>query len=248
MEWYEALFLGIIQGLTEFLPISSSGHLVLFSHIFGVENTVGFDVAVHVGTLFSVLVFYRKKLIEYLKSPWDILKKLILATIPAAFVMLLFGSDIERLFSVKFLPVSFFISAIILFITDRLKGEKQLSFAAVVSSGAFQALAVLPGVTRSGSTIFGARLLGTKREEAVDFSFLMSIPVIAGSAAVMLLKGDTAIEPYSFCIGGVAAFLFGLLSIKLTVQAVKKAKMSFFALYLAILSVALTVYNLSSLR
>lgn len=244
MEWYEALILGIVQGLTEFLPVSSSGHLVLMSHFLGTKSSIGFDVAVHVGTLFSVLVFYRKKLLMMLKKPFEIVWKLVIASIPAAIVMLLFKKQIESLFTVKFLPVGFLLSSIFLYFIDKTKGEKELDNKASCVSGLFQALAVLPGVSRSGSTIFGSRLVGVKKEAAVDFSFIMSIPIIAGSGLIMLLDDSFDVLPMTFSIGAITAFVFGLISIKLTTAAVKTAKMKGFSVYLFLLSISLTIYNL----
>lgn len=246
MEWYNALILGIIQGLTEFLPISSSGHLVVASHFMNVENTLGFDVAVHVGTLFSVLIYYRKRLLSFFKPPFDAIKRLIVATIPAALVMLLFRNEIEKTFSVSFVPIGFMVSAILLFVLDYLRGDKEPTYKSSLVAGLFQAFAVLPGISRSGSTIFGSRLLGVERTEAVDFSFLMSIPVIFGSGVVALFDQSVQIEVTSCSIGLITSFAFGLLAIKLTVAAVKKAKTKFFALYLALLSIGLTVYNFVS--
>ncbi len=244
MEWYQALFLGIVQGLTEFLPISSSGHLVLFSNILNVESSISFDVAVHIGTLFAVLVFYRKKLFALIKSPVTFMKHIILASLPAAFSALFFKTEIEKLFNMRFLPIGFMLSAVMLYLSDKLSGEKSVDNKSALSAGLFQAIALLPGVSRSGSTIFGARLLNAKKEESVDFSFLMSIPVIVGGGLLTVFDSAYAFEPISFSIGAASAFIFGLISIKLTVTAVKKSKMKYFAIYLAILSVAITVYNI----
>lgn len=245
MQWYEALILGIVQGLTEFLPISSSGHLVLASYVLKIENSLGFDVAVHVGTLFSVLVFYRKKIASLFVPPFDTIKKLIVATLPAAFAMLFFKNAIEKTFTIAFLPIGFLVSAIILFATDFLSGEKPFSYKSAISAGLFQSLALFSGISRSGSTIFGSRLFRVKKDAAVDFSFFMSVPVIAGSGVAMLFDKTLSLEPLPCVIGGATSFIFGLLAIKLTLFAVKKARLKFFAAYLFALAVCITIYNLT---
>ena len=253
MSLLEAVILGIIQGLTEFLPISSSGHLSVFHHIFGMqEPQIAFDVVLHLGTLVPVFIVFRKDIWALLRNPFQKMTVLlIIGTIPAVVFALLFKSRIEMLFaSLLFIVFGFCITGLVLLFADRVstgdKEEKDITFVDALLVGCAQAVAIAPAISRSGSTI--AASLGRKlnRETAAKFSFLLSIPAILG-AAVMTFRGiisDGAgdIEWLNMAVGFVAAMLSGYLAIKFMLNLIKKAKLKYFAVYVFILAAVLLIY------
>ncbi len=191
-------FLGIIQGATEFLPVSSSGHLAIFSKILNIqESNLPYFVLLHLATLLSVLIFFAGDIFEILagmftlkKETWSFVFKIIIATIPAGLVGFLFDEKIEKIFGEnRFISIFFLVTALVLFLSDRFKGEKDIkdiTYLDALIIGLFQMVAILPGISRSGLTIFGALLVGLRRDVAFKFSFLMSIPVIAGSGILKI--------------------------------------------------------------
>jgi len=254
MSVLQAIILGIIQGLAEFLPISSSGHLVLFQKIFGIsEGGLTFGIILHIGTLIPVLIVYRETILKLLKKPFQKLTyQLILATIPTVIVALIFGDFIDGIFeSGKFLAFGFIYTGILLLISDKVKsGNKSLDEIEYKDSlivGIMQSLAIPPGVSRSGSTIVGATARKLNRESAAEFSFLMSIPAILGSAvleAYKIFSGKVQPEHLEFfptLMGFAAAMLSGYLAITFMMKLIKKAKLSHFAYYVFILGVFVLV-------
>lgn len=243
-----ALILGIVQGLTEFLPISSSGHLVLLQRIFGLENNlILFDVILHVGTLFAVIFVYRKSILELIKHPFS--KKmglLVLGTIPTVIIALLFKDFFESAFSGNILFIGFFATSILLLIASfcdkKYSNNKEMKARNIFVMGLFQGLAVLPGLSRSGSTTSSAIVMGIKKEEALEYSFLLSIPIILASlvyelvfSPITLIKSD--IIP--ILIGLFSSLIFGIISIKFMIKLVKNNTYKYFAIYLIILSIFL---------
>jgi undecaprenyl-diphosphatase len=252
MDIIEAIILGVIQGLTEFLPVSSSGHLELTKAILGdtsvPEESLTFTVVLHFATALSTLVIFRKEVAQIFKGlfqfKWnDEFKfsvKIILSMIPAVFVGLLFEEELESFFGGKILLVGLMllVTALLLLLADKAKNtNKEVTFSNSIIIGISQAIAMLPGISRSGATISTSVLLGIDRTRAARFSFLMVVPLIFGKIGKDLLGGDLSfhsadIIPIS--AGFVAAFFAGLLACKWMIALVKKSKLSYFSLYCAI--------------
>ncbi|EAP87998.1 undecaprenyl-diphosphate phosphatase [Croceibacter atlanticus] len=249
MSELDALLLGIIQGLTEFLPVSSSGHLELGKAILGdtslPSESLLFTVVVHFATALSTIVVYRKDILDILKGlfqfKWnDDLKfslKIILSMIPAAVVGVLFDEEIEALFNGNILFVGFMliVTALLLWLADKAKDtNKNVSFPNALTIGISQAIAILPGISRSGATISTAVLLGIDKTKAARFSFLMVVPLILGKIAKDIMSGDittTSSNNLVLIIGFISAFVAGLVACTWMIKLVKKSKLSYFAIY-----------------
>jgi undecaprenyl-diphosphatase len=257
MNWFEALILGIIQGLTEFLPISSSGHLELGSVLFGLQDPHGFftfNIMVHGATFMSVLVVFRKDIFELIASclqlKWNAETKfvllLLLSAIPVAIVGLLLEEQIESMFQgrVIFVGCMLLVTATILFFTRFAPTKaKELTATKALIIGLAQTVAVLPGISRSGATIGTALLLGIERKKAVRFSFLMVlIPVFgANLLKIMKLSSETtgpALDWTPLIIGTVAAFVAGLFACKWMLAIVAKGKIEYFSIYCLVIGIA----------
>jgi undecaprenyl-diphosphatase len=249
-EILQALVLGIIQGLTEFLPVSSSGHLELAKYFLGDESlareSMQMTVALHVATALSTIVVFRKDVWEILRGLFQFRYnestafslKIILSMIPAALIGVLFSKEMEVLFERNILLVGFMliITGLLLFLADRARHTgKNVSFWHALIIGISQAIAILPGISRSGATISTSVLLGIDRERAARFSFLMVVPLILGKLAKDILDGELGSrEPESMLalgIGFAAAFLTGLLACTWMIQLVKRSKLTYFAIY-----------------
>ncbi|MGI5842001.1 MAG: undecaprenyl-diphosphate phosphatase [Christensenellales bacterium] len=247
MTIFQAIILGLVQGLTEFLPISSSGHLVLLSKVFGIKsNFVFFSIALHFATLLAVLWHFRKEVWLVVKKPFGPLAvKLYIATIPAIIVALLFNDQIEKMFSGTLLPFCFMFTAVLLILTQicatKQKHKKKIDYKGALFMGFMQAVAIIPGISRSGSTISGSVLAGYDKEESAHFSFLISVPIILASCAYEVLKifkqGAGLIFPLQTIVSSLFAFLSGIFAIKLMLNIVKKVKFHYFSYYLIILSI-----------
>lgn len=243
MSIFEAIILGIIQGLTEFLPVSSSGHLVLFSRIFGVDcDFVLFSVIMHVATLLAVLIYFRKDVWFLIKHPFGKeATKLYLATIPTVVIVLVFKDFVDEAFGGTLLPFCFVLTAVLLFLSQILS-KKNANFAQITKKDAFfmgiaQGIAVLPGISRSGATICTGMMLGNDREQCAKFSFLMSVPIILASMCYELLgvvkNGSANMVGFLPCfLGFVFAFVVGYFSIAVMLKAVKNLKLYWFSIYL----------------
>jgi undecaprenyl-diphosphatase len=264
MDIIEAIILGIIQGLTEFLPVSSSGHLELAKAILGdtsvPEESLTFTVVLHFATALSTLVIFRKEVTEIIKGlfqfKWnDEFKfslKIVISMVPAVFVGLLFEEQLESFFGGKIALVGsmLLLTAILLLLADRAKNtDKEVSFTNSLLIGISQAIAMLPGISRSGATISTSVLLGIDRTKAARFSFLMVVPLIFGKIAKDILGGDLSFqssEMISISAGFVAAFVAGLLACKWMIALVKKSKLIYFSIYCAIVGVIAIVYTLTN--
>ncbi len=264
MNFFEALLLGVIQGLTEFLPVSSSGHLELVKAILGdtsvPEESLTFTVILHFATALSTIVIFRKEVYEIFKGlfqfKWnDELKfslKIILSMIPAVIVGLLFEEQLEAFFGGKILLVGsmLLITALLLLLADKAKNtNKEVSFLSSVIIGISQAIAMLPGISRSGATISTSVLLGIDRTRAARFSFLMVVPLIFGKIGKDVLSGDLnfqSSEILPIIVGFVAAFISGLLACKWMIALVKKSKLSYFSIYCAVVGLIAIGYSLIS--
>jgi undecaprenyl-diphosphatase len=262
MSYVEAIVLGIIQGLTEFLPISSSGHLeigkALFGNQAGAQESLFLTIALHVATALSTVVVFRKDILEIIKGlfafKWnestEFSFKLILSMIPAALVGLFLQDQIELLFArnLTLVGAMLCLTAIILFWADKAKKtDKTVSSQNAMVLGIVQAIAILPGISRSGSTIASAVLLGIDREKAARFSFLMVLPLIFGSMAKTILDADGLSHKIEFLplfFGFFAAFFTGILACKWMIALVKKSQLKFFSLYCITVGGIALVYGL----
>jgi len=249
MEIINAIILGIIQGLTEFLPVSSSGHLEIAKAILG-ENKVGEEsllmtVVLHFATALSTIIIFRKDILEILSgllqfknndSFWFSLK-IVLSMIPAAFVGVFFNDEIETLFggALTLVGSMLLVTGLLLFLADKAKATaKKVGIKHAILIGISQAIAILPGISRSGATISTAVLLGIDKEKAARFSFLMVVPLIFGKMAKDILSGDIQYETTTFIplvIGFIFAFLTGMFACKWMIKLVKSSQLKYFAYY-----------------
>ena len=254
MNWFEALVLGLIQGLTEYLPVSSSGHLAIGAHLFGIngEDNLTFTIMVHVATVLSTLVILWKEIDWILKGLFKFQMNeetkyalnIVISMIPVGIVGVFFKDKVEAVFGSGLLIVGIMllVTACLLtfsyFAKPRQKENISPLHAFIIGLG--QALAVLPGLSRSGTTIATGLLLGDKKEKMAQFSFLMVIPPILGEALLDLLKGlkgeETlvGIDAFPMIVGFVAAFVSGCLACKWMINIVKKGKLVYFGIYCAI--------------
>lgn len=244
MDIIIAIILGLIQGLTEFLPVSSSGHLALFESIFKTENNLFLAVCLHFGTLISVVVYYFKDLVNLCKPQnHKMVLSLIISCLPAVFVMLLLKDFVSNLFDdTKFLCFGFLITALILFsislVNKNLIKKQNITHKTALLMGLTQAVAIFPGISRSGSTIFGGVVLGgANGKTSADFSFLMSIPIILGSVVFEFASVNFAnINILAIICGVISAFLSGLFAIKIMVKITSKCNFKYFGIYMLIIS------------
>ena len=242
MTLFQAIILGIIQGVTEFLPVSSSGHLVLLQKIFRVtEPGLTFDIVVHLGTLVAVFIVFWRDIVALLKKPFQKLTfLLIVGTIPAAVVGIVFKDFFESVFaSGGTLGFGFLITGMVLLFADSIRyGYKDLdetSFFDAIFVGILQGIAIFPAVSRSGLTISGALFRNMSRDFAAKFSFLLSIPAILG-AAVFDLKdvlevGVDNMDSLNLGVGFIFSAVFGYISIKYMISILKKGKIRYFSYY-----------------
>jgi len=252
MNEIQALVLGLIQGLTEFLPVSSSGHLEIGHNLLGVKspNNLLFAVTVHVATVLSTLVVFRKDIFVLLKDlfafKWNestiYVSRLLFSAVPVLVLGVFFAEEIEYFFTGNLLLVGsmLLITAILLgFAHFAKKGEQKITFGRAFIIGIAQAMAVMPGISRSGATIATGLLLKTKREEVARFSFLMVLIPILGAAFLDLIGGDfsseTTISATPLLIGFAAAFLSGLVACAWMIRIIKSGKLIYFAIYCLII-------------
>ena len=254
------MILGIIQGLTEFLPVSSSGHLELGKAILGdtsvPEESLLFTVVLHFATALSTLVVFRKDVFEIigglLSFKWNeetkFSLKIVISMIPAVFVGLFFEEQLEALFGGNILFVGFMllITALLLWLADKARNTgKNVSYSNAFVIGISQAIAMLPGISRSGATISTSVLLGNDKTKAARFSFLMVVPLIFGKIAKDLLSGELMESSADFsilAIGFVAAFIAGLAACTWMIALVKKSKLSWFAVYCFVVGLAAIIF------
>lgn len=253
-EIIEAIILGIIQGLTEFLPVSSSGHIELGQEILKVnfgENEEKFSVILHLATALSTIVVFRKDILEILnglvkrkKEDINFALKIILSMIPAGLVGVLLEDQIKTLFDGNILLVGcmLLVTGLLLFLADKAKNtNKDVSFPNSFIVGVAQMVAILPGISRSGATIATSVLLGIDRAKAARFSFLMVVPLILGKVAKDILGGSpimgTGSDAVPFIAGFIAAFLVGMLACVWMISLVKRSKLVYFSIYCFVVGV-----------
>ncbi len=263
MSWIEALILGIIQGLTEFLPVSSSGHLEIGKQILGVEasDNLTFTIVVHGATVLSTIVVFRKDIWQLIQGvfrfQWNdetqYIAKIALSMIPIGIVGVFFKDEVEAIFDsgnmLLLVGCMLLITGVLLAFTFYAKSkEKSISFKDAFIIGIAQTVAILPGISRSGSTIATGLLLGNKKELVARFSFLMVLVPILGENILSLLKDDigttSPIGAVPLLIGFIAAFISGLLACKAMIKLVKKGKLIYFAAYCAIVGAIAIIFAL----
>lgn len=270
MEWWQAIILGIVQGLTEFLPVSSSGHLMIGRALLGVElaEDLVFEVLVHAATVLATIVVFRKQIVELLKGLFrfkyndetDYILKICVSMIPVMVVGLFFKDSVEALFSsLTVVGVALLVTSALLFTSDRVsvparksaEARNGISYLQAFIVGVGQAFAVIPGLSRSGTTISTGLVSGVKRSQMAQFSFLMVLVPILGEAFLDLVGGDfgaSSIGTAALVLGFAAAFLSGVFACKLMVELVKRAKLKWFALYCLIAGACTLILHLWILR
>jgi undecaprenyl-diphosphatase len=253
MDVFQAIILGIIQGITEWLPISSSGHLVLAQQLFGLTQPLIFDVMLHLGSLLVIFIFFWKELkdlilgvLKFEKEKLKMLLLIIIATIPIALVGYLFGDFINAAFqSLIIVGFGLVFTSLLLFLSKYpKKKEGKLKWYNVLIIGVAQAVAILPGVSRSGSTISSGMMLGIKKEDIARFSFIIFIPAILG--ATLLEFGNLgAVENIAaMIIGTVVSAVVGFFSLKLLMNVIKKDRFSWFGVYCLVLGIIVVILAL----
>lgn len=250
MNYLDAFILGLIQGLTEFLPVSSSGHLLLAEKIGLGTPSIAVNLALHLATLAAVLITYRRAVWDIIKHPFSKKTALyVLACIPTGIIALLIEQFCKGLLLGSYLPLCFTFSAFILTVADRCKPRtiKTLSYRTAFLTGVMQGIAVLPGISRSGSTIAALTLCGVDKKDAKEFSFMLSIPVIIAGALYELPKfsSNFSFDIWPLILAMVTAFFAGLVSIRLTAKAIDKGSFLPFVIYLVAIS-AVSFFLLSA--
>lgn len=276
MNITQAFLLGAVQGLTEFLPVSSSGHLVLFQSLLKIQKPMlAFDIAVHWGTLFAVFLYFKKDLANIVRDCLALIKGLsrgrnprrllseypgagtagfvIAASVPTALIAFIFRPVFESLFHSLFaVAIAWMVMAVLLFVASRygrgIKGLEQITVRDALILGVMQGLAIIPGISRSGVTISAAMLAGIRKETAATFSFLMAIPAILGAGAFEFKEGMALLQSYGpeFLVGFATALGVGYVAIAFLIKILKKDRFHHFGYYCGALSL-LTFFYLGSL-
>lgn len=238
MNFFQAVILGFIQGLTEFLPVSSSGHLAITQHFLGLkEANLAFNTFLHFGTLLAVIIFFWKELLKLKIKNWLVIA---VGTIPAVFAGLLIKDYIESIITSTIIVAGFLIvTGIVNLISDKRLEQKEttteITFKNAFIIGLFQAVAIIPGISRSGSTLFGGLMQKIDRKEAFKFSFFLSIPAILGATLLQGLDvleiGLNGISPLLYLVGTITAFVTGVSSLKVFKYIIAKARLEIFGWY-----------------
>ncbi len=267
MDILEILILGFVQGIAEFLPISSSAHLIIFRDIFGIGSGMSanmdltFDIALHFGTLLAIGVFFFKDFIKMIQKGFTkgvkdddgkILWYLVAATIPAAIVGVLFEETIENVVRSNYvvIAIALAVMGIIIYLADKFSKEtktiKKMTLKDAILVGCSQVFALIPGFSRSGTTIAAGRVLGLDRESAAKFSFFLSAPVVLGAVCLQLIKGTTfsviAANLGTFILGILVSFVIGLLCIKYLLKYLQKHNFKIFMIYRVVLAAVVLIY------
>ncbi len=261
MNYIDAIILGIIQGLTEFLPVSSSGHLELAKAILGdqkvPQESLTFTVVLHFATALSTIVIFWREILQIVRGLFQFKKneefefsvKIIVSMIPAVLVGLLFEEQLEEFFTGNVLLVGFMllITGLLLLLADKAKNtDKPVSYLNALIIGLSQAIAMLPGISRSGATISTSVLLGVDRTKAARFSFLMVVPLIFGKVAKDFTDGVISFGDENFlvmAVGFLAAFVSGLLACKWMIALVQKSKLYYFSIYCFVVGTIAIAYS-----
>ncbi len=263
MELIKALVLGALQGATEFIPVSSSGHLVIVPALLGwKEPNLTFAMALHMGTFLAVFIYYFKDVVNLIKGFFATFKRnrtttetfhsklcwlIIIALIPAGIAGLIFSNDIDRTFGQPhYVSYFFFVTAFLLIVASLVKIKEPLKIEDMgiknaLAAGLLQIISLLPGVSRSGATMSGGIFSGMNKEDAAKFSFLLSIPTILGAGILTVRDMFSVSQAFSmgeFFTGFLAAFIVGILSIKFFFSIVRRTNFYFFAIYCILIGVA----------
>jgi len=263
MSWFEALILGVIQGLTEFLPVSSSGHLAIGKALFGIETAdLSFEVAVHAATVLATIVVFRNDILALLRGlfKWRMnaetryILLILLSMIPVFIVGMFFKDSVESLFGSGLLVVgiALVVTALLLFLSETLAARRgndggKVGWKSALWMGLAQAVAVIPGLSRSGSTIAAGLLSGVSKSEVTRFSFLMVLIPILGEAFLDVVGGDFAASSVGILpllLGFAAAFVSGLFACRFMIAMVRKARLKWFALYCVLVGLACIISTL----
>ena len=267
MDILEILILGFVQGIAEFLPISSSAHLIIFRDIFGIGSGMSanmnltFDIALHFGTLLAIGVFFFKDFIKMIQKGFTkgvkdddgkILWYLVAATIPAAIVGVLFEEAIENVVRSNYvvIAIALAVMGIIIYLADKFSKEtktiKKMTLKDAILVGCSQVFALIPGFSRSGTTIAAGRVLGLDRESAAKFSFFLSAPVVLGAVCLQLIKGTAfsviAANLGTFILGILVSFVIGLLCINYLLKYLQKHNFKIFMIYRVVLAAVVLIY------
>jgi len=238
-----AIFLGLVQGLTEFLPVSSSGHLILFQHLFKMPgDMLLFNIILHLATLCAVILVFHKKIWQLVRHPFNKTNLyLVVSTAVTCAFVLLFKDFIDRTFTHKILPVTFMLTALVLYAVTIIKPkDKPVTGVTAIAVGLMQGIAVIPGLSRSGMTISTMLATGTKRQTAAEFSFLMSIPIIIASFLYEMLEsgGKLHAEILPTAVAFVVALASGIFAIKFMLHIIQRVNFRWFSLYLVGIAIA----------
>ena len=270
MSWLQALILGLVQGLTEFLPVSSSGHLAIGREILGVEASedLVFEITVHAATVLATVIVFRKQIWKLLcglfkfkyNDETDYVFKILVSLIPVFVVGMLFKDAVEEMFSsLLVVGIALIVTALLLFFSDMVskgrsaaaqepdKYQNGISYWQAFVIGLGQAVAVVPGLSRSGTTISTGLLCGVKREAVAQFSFLMVLIPILGEAFLEVVGGEvgaSSVGLLPLAVGFIAAFISGVFACRVMIALVKRAKLKWFALYCAVVGVLVIVFTL----
>ena len=262
MSWFEGLILGLVQGLTEFLPVSSNGHLAIGKALFGVETAdLSFEIAVHAATVLATIVVFRKEIWKLLQGLFQFklnaetryILLILISMIPVFVVGMFFKDSVEALFGEGLVVVgcALLVTALLLFLSEALKRRNAegspVTWKSALWMGLAQAIAVVPGLSRSGSTIAAGLLSGVSKQEVTRFSFLMVLIPILGEAFLDVVGGDFAqssVGVLPLILGFLAAFVSGLFACRVMIAMVKKARLRWFALYCAIVGLICIVSHL----
>lgn len=259
MNWFEALALGLVQGLTEFLPVSSSGHLEIAKSLFGVnpEASFFFTVAVHGATVLSTIVVFRKEILSLItgslkfemNEETNYLLKIIVSMIPVLIAGLFLKDTIESLFNgnLVFIGIMLLVTSVLLALAHFIKKrERTIGYKDAFIIGIAQAIAVIPGISRSGSTIATGLMIGNKKDEIAKFSFLMVLAPVIGANLLEIFSGDASTNAagwYIVFIGFITAFISGYFACKWMITLVRKSKLIWFSIYCAIIGILAILLN-----
>lgn len=253
MDYTTAIVLGVIQGIAEFLPISSDGHLVIAGRLLGIkDNNIGMTVALHIGTLASILVVYRRDVLPALRNP-RLVAAVVAATLPLVFVGLFLKDAVDETFDSPIIAgFGLLLTAMVVGLMRRVERGTgaigDIDWKRGLLIGMFQSVAVLPGVSRSGMTIFGGLTTGLQRQAAANFSFYIAVPAIAGAAVLLskeLLGGEGGgLAPGPTLVGMLTSFVVGLVALRLLLGLVSRGKLQWFAVYCAVLGTGVIVWQL----
>jgi len=248
-----AIFLGIVQGITEWLPISSSGHLVIFQQFFGLSVPLLFDIFLHLGTLLVILLVFYEDVFGMLKALFrldfksesgKLLKFIIIGSIPTAIIGLVFNDSFESLFSnIRAVSVALIVTGILLYSSKFFYGNKILGYKSSFLIGLVQGISIIPGISRSGSTISTGMMFGIEREKVAKYSFLLSVPAIIGAS---ILEFDAAVFSANLLpivFGTISSVIVGYFSLKWLMNIIIKKKFNLFCYYCFILGLTLFIFS-----